>query len=280
MKNFKFNTKFIILTLIVALIVVPVIFNYAFMWESGWARGETSDWFTLYGNIIGSLIGGFFTYLALLLTFKEQKENKQEEMRPRIDIPYQNIDFIHNDDSYEVIAIEINNIGGSIAKNIECKLTILNFENTLKVMELNKSDLDFKVFHHDEDSAVASVLDEEGKERVLGSVTKTNDVSFVGSCVPMILNHEAKANYLLELNISNWTNYLVRNWFKIKTEPNYAIFNFNLEIKYSSIEYGDFVDSFDVALDFIRVVAGPKMIYQYVLKSRKVDKQDKEKHTS
>ncbi|QEL85886.1 hypothetical protein DN409_16475 [Bacillus mycoides] len=46
------------------------------MWDSGMSKVKPSDWFTFYGNIFVGLIGGFFTYWALALTFKREAEIK------------------------------------------------------------------------------------------------------------------------------------------------------------------------------------------------------------
>lgn len=208
----KFNLKFIIGTLVVSLIVVPVIFNFLFMWESGWSRGETGDWFTLYGNIFGGLIGGFFTYLALLLTFKEQNETKKKEIRPRIDIPHQTIEFIDSGDqlNYKPIVIELNNIGGSLAKNIECSLSLPNYDEVLTALENAKNHLkiDFlraTTAHIDDISDIEGkgkksvhliFRDDKGNQKTsLGSVYNKYESEFIGTCIPLVLNHEAKTQF-------------------------------------------------------------------------------------
>ncbi|WP_338470926.1 hypothetical protein R4Z10_19465 [Niallia sp. XMNu-256] len=81
----KMSPLFVVMTLIVTLIFIPIIFNIFFLWDSGYARGKTSDWFTLYGNIFGGLIGGFFTFIALMLTFRWEGEKQKE-----LDNKYQN----------------------------------------------------------------------------------------------------------------------------------------------------------------------------------------------
>lgn len=141
--DFKFNAWFVIITLVVALVLVPIIFNFVFMWESGWSRGKTSDWFVLYGNIIGGLIGGFFTYLALILTLNYQNKDKKNEMRPRIDIPHQIIEFLDTGDEInnKQIVIVLNNVGGSLAKNIECSLSLSDFEQAVDALDKVKSHL-------------------------------------------------------------------------------------------------------------------------------------------
>ncbi|MBR8645866.1 hypothetical protein KEH51_23440 [[Brevibacterium] frigoritolerans] len=63
MRQFLFG----LVTLLLALIAIPMMFNYWFLWDSGEAKGDTSDWFTLYGNIFGGLIGGFFYILGFVI---------------------------------------------------------------------------------------------------------------------------------------------------------------------------------------------------------------------
>lgn len=79
-------------SLIGSLIVFPMVFNFLFLWNSGLSRGSTSDWFTLYGNITGGLIGGAITYFSLVKTLSNEREkmknmtqkeleNKDQEMK-------------------------------------------------------------------------------------------------------------------------------------------------------------------------------------------------------
>ena len=126
--------------LLVSLIAIPMLFNFTFMWESGLSRGKSSDWFVLYGNIFGGLIGGGFTYLALMLTFKEQKKDSY----PLLYLPKQNMDFIEDanpdkglDLALNQIHIDFYNVGSTIAQDIECTIKILDFENTLKKLKEN-----------------------------------------------------------------------------------------------------------------------------------------------
>jgi hypothetical protein len=289
--DFRFNLKFIVVTVVVSLIVVPIVFNYLFMWDSGLSRGETSDWFTLYGNIIGGLLGGFFTYLALLLTFKEQKETKKEEMRPRIDIPHQTIEFFDTDEkpNFKLIAIELNNIGGSIAKNIECSLSLPNYDEVLEALEKARSHFKIDPLRattgHVDDIANGSgrrsvnliVRDDKGNKKTsLGSVYNIYESEFIGTCIPLVLNHQAKTQYILEHNVSYWVDYIVQNRnYSAATYNEGELFNFNLEVKYSSDEYGNFIDTFNLEWEFIGMWVGgeSKLKYKYVLKSTKVNSQ-------
>jgi hypothetical protein len=261
------------------------------MWESGWSKGETSDWFTLYGNIIGGLLGGFFTYLALLLTFKEQKETKKDEMRPRIDIPHQTIEFVDSGDhlNYKPILIELNNIGGSLAKNIDCSLSLPNYDKVLTALENAKNQLkiDFlkaTTVHIDDIANIETkgrkcvhliVRDDEGNQKIsLGSVYNKYETEFIGTCIPLVLNYEAKTQYNLETNVSYWIDYIAqnRNYTSARFNKD-ELFNFQLEVKYSSDEYGDFSDSFYLEWKFIGIWAGEdsQIKYKYVLKSTKVN---------
>lgn len=290
--DFRINLKFVFISLVVALIVVPILFNYLFLWESGEARGETSDWFTLYGNIIGGLLGGFFTYLALLLTFKEQKETKMEEMRPKIDIPHQTIEFIDSGDTFifKRILIELNNIGGSIAKNIECSYSLPNYDDVLSSLENAKNHLkiDFirattfqagdtiDIFEQRKKSVHLIVRDNEGNQKLsLGSVYNKYDSEFLGTCIPLILNYEAKTQFSFEPNVSYWIDYIAQNRYYTAGKFNEnELFNFNLEVNYSSDEYGDFSDTFILEWEFIGIWAEESQTkFKYVLKSKKVNKQ-------
>jgi hypothetical protein len=284
----KFKWLFVVLVLIVALLVIPVTFNYLFIWESGEAKGKTSDWFVFYGNIFGGLIGGFFTYLALLLTFKKQEEEKIKEKRPRMDIPHQTIEFSDSDEvQFSTIVIDLNNIGGSIAKNIECKLSISNFDEVIDALETSKGKLKIsllrpKTVHIDDVDQInekapknvhLTILDEEGKQKTsLGSVYEEYSSEFVGTCIPLILNYKAKTQYVLEYNVGYWINYIVQNRYYTYSRFNKnELFDFLLEVKYSSIEYGEFTDVFKIEWEFVGIMAIDSEIkYQYVLKSTKV----------
>ncbi|MGG0287202.1 hypothetical protein ABEY41_19185 [Peribacillus butanolivorans] len=301
--DIKFNLKFVIITLIVSLVIVPILFNILFMWDSGLSRGETSDWFTLYGNIIGGLIGGFFTYLALLLTFKEQKNTKKNEMRPKVDIPHQTIEFIKpngNTINFEPIKIELNNIGGSIAKNIECILSLPNYDEVLIALEKNKTRLGIafvkaqtynsrEAITKDYEGTVEThlmVRNDDDKESVnrmsLGYVKYKYDTEFIGSCIPLLINYEAKTHYILENNVSHWISYIIQKRSSIRYEMNKnELFNLNLEIKYHSDEYGEFCDTFNLEWEYIGLFSElSNLKSKYVLKSTKVNKQEKVNHAS
>lgn len=108
----------------------------------------------------------------------------------------------------------------------------------------------------------------------LGAVYEKYNAEFIGTCIPLVLNHEAKAKYRLQINVNNWINYIVkkRNYTRAGYKEE-ELFNFNLEVKYSSNEYGNFHDYFKLEWEFIGIWAeDSKLRYQYVLKSTKVDK--------
>lgn len=92
--------------LLVSLIAILMLFNFAFMWVSGVSRGKSSDWLVLYGNKFGGLIGGGFTYLALMLTFKEQKKDSY----PLLYLPKQNMDFIEDANPDNGLDLSFNQI--------------------------------------------------------------------------------------------------------------------------------------------------------------------------
>jgi len=270
----KKTIKFILLTLGVTLIGIPVCFNFLFVWESGLSHGETSDWFGLYGNIFGGLIGGFFTYLALMLTI----EDKKKEMRPKIDIPHQSIEFIDGD-QFAAVVIELNNIGGTIAKNIECSLTIDNYDAVISSLEKNKDHLQINFIktktrllsdNSEYDHKVHLMI--ENDTRNLGSVYANFRERFIGSCIPLTLNYEAKARYIFDSNLNNWINYIVRKREYTKRGFNKdELFDFILEVKYSSNEYGDFLDRFKLVWDFIGIYADENGLkFQYVIKSERM----------
>ncbi|MGE7917173.1 hypothetical protein [Lysinibacillus xylanilyticus] len=270
---------FVLITLVVTLVVVPIAFNFLFLWESGWSKGKTSDWFTLYGNIIGGLIGGFFTYLALLLTINDQKKSKQEEMRPRIDIPHQTIEF--EDTGEEIndkqLAIELNNVGGSLAKNIECSLSLVNLNETVEELKKVKSSLKVNLLdvtdrRINKKGINMIVLDKDGNHKAsLGNLySEYVYTEFIGNCMPLVLNHEAKSIYFLNIHISRWLNYIAQNRFYTEGWYNKnEIINFKLKVKYSS-EYGDFCDNFDFEWKHIGIRnEDSKAKFNYVLKSKK-----------
>lgn len=274
----KLGNKYIfaVVTLIAALIIIPIGFNFLFIWESGYSRGNTGDWFVLYGNIFGGLIGGFFTYLALLLTLNNQRREKSEEMRPRIDIPHKSIDFIEGADFFSnQIAIELNNTGGTIAKNIECKLSLLNFDKVISTIEKNKNRLQVELNSKSINSVGLIEIDETGKKTSLGTVNRDYNSTFIGSCIPLLLNHDSKVNYLLEHNVNSWIDYIAkhRSYSRLFTNDdifNNELFTLRLEVKYSSAEFGEFTDVFKLEWDFVGIWGDSDGLikYQYVLKSK------------
>lgn len=272
---------FVILTLIVALIVFPMLFNYAFLWDSGLSRGQTSDWFVLYGGIFGGLIGGFFTYISLLLTFNNENKKKQDQMRPRIDIPYQNFEFIDDKNFSKSLSIELNNIGGSVAKNIECELTLQNYDEVITTLKDGKERLNIELVAAKtkllsgekeiwDERTFIKILDKDGKHVAgLGGIGKEFNPKFIGTCIPISLNHEAKLNYILEHNVGEWINYIVRKRKYTDSEINEnELFELGLKVKYSSIEYGDFTDYFKLTWKHLGIIGeNGEIRFQYLLQS-------------
>lgn len=274
-----------ILSLIVALIGIPVMFNFAFMWDSGHAKGQTSDWFVFYGNIFGGLIGGFFTYLAVVLTFRNEKKKKEEEMRPNLDIPNKSYEFIDDNNYNGSIAIDINNIGGSIAKNLECQLTLTNYDEVIDALKKIESDLKMKIITTKTSMVVCEkeeqdkveieqktfmmVVNEDGKETPIGGVQNEYPSMFIGSCIPIHFNHEANAKFIIHPHVSRWINYIIKNR-SIKDVQENEIFEFDLRMKYSSIEYGNYTDYFNLKWRFVGAIADKNLRYQYVLECTKL----------
>lgn len=124
---------FVIVTLIVSLIVIPIIFNFLFIWDSGLARGKTSDWFTLYGNIMGGLFGGFFTFIALRISINNEKEkemiiDKQNNLRFLVNFIVKNKSFIDGLNSYILM---IRNITDSSYNDYLCSIgTEIDFRSS------------------------------------------------------------------------------------------------------------------------------------------------------
>lgn len=260
----KLTNKYIfaIVILLFALIIIPICFNFLFIWDSGFSNGKTSDWFVFYGGIFGGLIGGFFTYLALLLTLNNQRDQKVKEMRPRIDIPFQSMTFSSKKDDNDRIAIELNNIGGTLAKNLECKLSIMNYDEIRSGFKNNTGG--FMVGSNEEDVYFNLWKTVEGGLRgdYVGHFCKEYDDVFIGSCVPLALDYKAKSTYLLNDDVSEWINRLGGLGEKIVT--------MNLEIKYSSLEFGDFTDNFKLEWNCISnnaTLKSDRLIYNFVLKS-------------
>jgi len=232
------------------------------MWDSGLSNGKTSDWFVFYGSIFGGLIGGFFTYLALLLTLNNERDEKVKEMRPRIDIPFQSMKFSSEKDNNDRIVIELNNIGGTLAKNLECKLSISNYDEIRTDFKNNTGS--FIVGSKEEDIYFNLWETTEGGHRGdwIGTFCKEYDDVFIGSCVPLTLNYKAKSIYLLDYEVSEWVNRLGGLGEKIVT--------MNLEVKYSSLEFGDFTDNFKLEWDCISnntILERDRLIYNFMLRS-------------
>ncbi|EMX0192427.1 hypothetical protein AAFX88_003433 [Bacillus cereus] len=279
----KLTPGFIIGTLLVTLIGIPVLFNFVFLLDFGLAKGEMSDWFTFYGNIFGGLIGGFFTYGALLLTFRQ----KEKEMKPQMDIPHQIIEFIDDDNDtnpFTPIAIELNNIGGSIAKNIECKLSLSNYEEIFGFLRGNQEDLgielkkdhelDFENIPSNKRKKVTVRIKREGAYKGHLYVYKESMSSFLGSCVPLTLNHEAKATYVIPSNtgIGHWINYIARNK-KVYPAAKDVLFEFELEVKYSSPEGEDLYDRFKLKWELKgKSFEDTETKHWYILRSEKETK--------
>lgn len=279
-ENYGISFKFIIYTLFITLIIIPISFNVFFLWESGFAKGKTSDWFAFYGNIFGGLISGFFTYIALILSFQRDKKLKKEENSPKIDIPHQNFKFKDSEQLLDPIIIKLYNTGGSIAKNVECRLTIDNFEEVIKEIEKNKNELDVKIkttqiyqtnSNLKEEYAALFGIDNQSNSIFLGGVTERYPPEFIGTCIPLLLNHNANLEFKLPINLSKWMYYIIKN----KDYTNgicKELFKFNLEIRYSSDQYGDFSETFELEWNLNSIVTYDSTFeYNLILESTKID---------
>ncbi|MYL29850.1 hypothetical protein GLW03_08485 [Halobacillus halophilus] len=74
-----FDKKFLlvlILSVVIVFIIIPVIFNFIFLFPTPWTKGSTSDWFTFFSGLGGGLIGGIFTYIAIIYSLNSNKNER------------------------------------------------------------------------------------------------------------------------------------------------------------------------------------------------------------
>lgn len=278
----KFDLKFVVITLIVALIVVPISFNYLFMWDSGSARGETSDWFTLYGNIFGGLTGGFFTYLAVLLTLRHDKQSKEKETAPQLDILHKNVELRENivENESSNIIVEITNIGGSLAKNIECTLIIPELEDFVELVK--KENIDNIIIHKfpfSESTGSSWTLVENSAQTnnpfELEVIHSKYSSKFVGHCMPLKLDQNAKVEYIIDSSVIIWLQSLLGASQKAYLNKNNELLKLHLAIKYSTEESKEVEDTFELYWDFVTIDYDEKIdgvLFKYILRSKKIDK--------
>ena len=119
------------------------------------------------------------------------------------------------------------------------------------------------------------VLDDKGNQKTsLGSVYNKYEPEFIGACLPLTLNYEANVKYLLEPHVCYWIDYIVQNrHYAAGLFNDDELFTLNLEVKYSSDEYGEFCDTFNLKWECIGIWAenDAQLKYKYVLKSSKVN---------
>lgn len=249
------------------------------IFERNYVNGSESDWFTLYGNIVGGLLGGLFTYFALEMTFKKEHNDNA----PKIDISNQKIDFFESKDIFyrNEVPIELINIGGTIAKNIECKLTISNFDEVIEWWKVNKYKKEQKhnieinfLDHQQGESCQLIVKSSSGKNYSLGGLHKET-FSFLGSSVPIMINHESKIYFSFDNTISNWLHFMAEHLDYAKSEKE-KIFSFDLEVNYEAEGYKKIQDKFHLQLSLTGIHAtigvqdhDSHLKYQYLLKVNK-----------
>ncbi|ALC85711.1 hypothetical protein AM499_07650 [Bacillus sp. FJAT-22090] len=126
----------VIASLVVALLIIPIGFNFFFMWESGFAKGNTSDWFVLFGGIFGGLIGGFFTYLALVFNLKSEKA---KENITRLDFINRSIQrsILNNKNFIDMTLKEFYKIRGSVGEDLKVKIEEESFNFDFRFSSLN-----------------------------------------------------------------------------------------------------------------------------------------------
>ncbi|WKA59951.1 hypothetical protein QWY16_07545 [Planococcus shenhongbingii] len=293
----KFDWKFIIITLIVALILVPVSFNYLFMWESGWSKGAESDWFTLYGNVFGGLTGGFFTYLAVLLTLRHDKQSKEKETAPQLDILHKNISFKLNSIDHELnkIGIELTNIGGSLAKNIECTLFLPEIDKTIEllseIVKINNYAVenDEMVMHPDNYGNILSFqkvgfgieyndrwrleeTDKNTKEYIDEKyISKEYYPKFIGHCMPLKFDSTAKVEYVMDVSITSWIQTILNNLGSVLDNKNDELFKFHLKVEYTTTESILITNLFELNWDFVTIdidESRSEATFKYILRSK------------
>ncbi|MBR8645865.1 hypothetical protein KEH51_23435 [[Brevibacterium] frigoritolerans] len=95
-----------------------------------------------------------------------------------------------------------------------------NFDEVLSVLENNKENLGIEFikgrtinqFTGDgKNSNHLMVLNKDGEHDYShGSIYEQYDAKFIGTCIPLLLNHEAKSYFHLEERLSEWINYIVQ----------------------------------------------------------------------
>lgn len=284
--NFDFNPKFIIGALIIALLIVPISFNFLFMWESGLSRGGSSDWFTLYGNIFGGLTGGFFTYLAVLLTLNHNQKTREKETAPQLDILHKNVEFRENEIGNEPnkIGVEITNIGGSIAKNIECTLSIPNIESVINFMQDSDEKYKSQILevHKDVYKRKLWTIEERDENKNIlidyKYLLPNYSPKFIGHCIPNKLDTTAKVEYFMNSSITFWIQSILSSIEKAQMYETNELLKFHLTIKYGTAESKEMVSTFELYWEFITIdyeVDTNSAIFKYILRSKLI-KQVKE----
>lgn len=126
----------IIVALVVALLIIPIGFNFIFMWESGFSKGKTSDWFVLFGGIFGGLIGGFFTYLALVFNLKSEKAKENSSQLEFINRSIKR-SILNNKSFIDTTLREFYKIRSFVGEDLKAKIDEQSLDFNFRFSSLN-----------------------------------------------------------------------------------------------------------------------------------------------
>jgi len=243
------------------MIIFPIVFNFLFLWDSKHMNGNTSDWFTLYGGILSGMIGGTLTFLGVKITLKHKDKRNEEEKKPKLDILDQH--FLLNAglsyDHRKNIEIKVQNLGGSIAKNIEAKLKFKDFDKLINEAENRankgiKDNLYINSFidpRNEVKRASLSVeldIDHKVQDFIFGNI---GEVYFrlIGNCIPIELDFRSYAGFEVPSDVHGWITYFwgSTNWDKRGEFFQEGVFDMILELKYHSIDNKEFIQKFNLS---------------------------------
>lgn len=265
------------------------VLNSTSFWKIIISNTDVSDWFTLTGGVLSGVIAGALTFFGVKLTINHNEKKEILESLPKLEVLDHQLylSASQNREQRGNIVFNIQNFGGTIAKNIESEIMFKDFEKLVnKAVDAfpkispkansNSPKVDSRIF------GVANNYKGRAAYLIIANMNMDNIITdnhygtinekyhrLLGNCVPINLNYEAKAQLILPADIHGWLTYFFGiAKFEVFEE---GLFDMLLKLSYSSLNNEKYNKEFELKFEYSDLVESSQNEYVNLINVKAIE---------